>query len=71
MNTPTLVLNEVRERGFAALQRELGSAGLVQFIQQFRKGRGDYSRDRHKWLDKWTVADIHAAIKDQRRKKRQ
>ena len=70
MSTPTLVMSDVRERGFAALQRELGSAGMVQFIQQFRRGRGDYSKDRHKWLDKLTVSDIDAAIKEYRRGKR-
>lgn len=46
-----LTLNEVRARGLAALLRELGPVGYVQFIRQFEVGRGDYTKDRHQWLD--------------------
>ena len=68
MSTPTLVMNDVRVRGTAALKRELGNAGMVQFLQQFEKGRGDYSKDRHKVLDKFSIDDIMTAIKAKRRK---
>ena len=69
MSTQTLVPDKVRERGIRALRRELGAAGMAQFIQQFQTGRGDYSRERHRILDKFSVDDIFAEIK-QRRKKR-
>ena len=68
MSTPTLVMSDVRVRGIAALKRELGNAGMVQFLQQFEKGRGDYSKDRHKVLDRFDVDAIMAAIKAKRRK---
>lgn len=31
--------------------RELGLVGMIRFMQQFETGYGDYSRDRHQWLD--------------------
>jgi hypothetical protein len=68
MNTQTLVPDKVRERGIKALRRELGAAGMAQFIQQFRGGSGDYSKERHKVLDKFSVDDIFHAIRKQRRK---
>jgi len=68
MKTPTLVLSDVRTRGVAALRRELGNAGMVQFLQQFGKGHGDYTKERHKILDKFDIDAIMAAIKAQRRK---
>jgi len=69
MKTPTLVLSDVRTRGVAALRRELGNAGMVQFLQQYEKGHGDYTRERHKILDKFDVDAIMAAIKRMRRQK--
>ena len=63
MKTHTLVMEDVKLRGMKALTRELGAAGMAQFMQQFAKGYGDYSRDRHRILDKFTVNDIFDAIK--------
>jgi hypothetical protein len=40
------------------LQKELGAYGMARFLRTFRSGTGDYTRDRHKWLDGLTVEDI-------------
>jgi hypothetical protein len=40
------------------IKREFGLGGLARFIRSYRSGRGDYTRDRHKWLDGLTVEDI-------------
>ena len=32
----------------------LGAVGMIRFLQQFRTGDGDYSKDRHAWLDQET-----------------
>lgn len=66
MKTQTLALEEIRIRGMQALKRELGAAGMAQFMQQFAKGHGDYSKERHKILDKFTVDDIFDGIKRKR-----
>lgn len=63
MKTHTLAMEDVKLRGMKALTRELGAAGMAQFMQQFAKGYGDYSKDRHRILDKFSVDDIFAAIK--------
>jgi hypothetical protein len=36
---------EIEVLGFNVLRRELGVTGLIQFIQQFDKGSGNYTVD--------------------------
>lgn len=69
MSTQTLAPDAVRIRGVRALRRELGPAGMVHFIQQFTRGHGDYTRERHKVLDKFTVDQIFSEIKSNRKRK--
>jgi hypothetical protein len=58
-----------RIKGARVLTRELGAAGMVQFMQQFTSGRGDYSKERHKLLDTLTVDDIVDGIRRKRAKR--
>ena len=69
MKPLTLAPNEIRVRGLRALKRDLGAAGMVQFIQDLTAGRGDYSKDRHEFVDKMTLDAIWAAIKAKRSKR--
>jgi hypothetical protein len=69
MKALTLKPSEVRIRGLRALKRDLGAAGMAQFIQQFSGGRGDYSRERHKVLDRLTLDEVWAAVKPQGHKR--
>jgi hypothetical protein len=68
MNTQSMSLMQIRAAGLAALMRELGPTGTVRFIQQYETGNGDYSHDRHEWLD---VLDAESTAKliFERRKK--
>lgn len=59
----TLSVPEVKLRGMKALSRELGAAGMAQFMQQFSKGQGDYSKDRHRLWAGVSVQEVFAAIK--------
>jgi hypothetical protein len=68
MTTTYLTLSEIRTIGFEALLRELGPAGTIRFLQQYETGRGDYTRDRQKWLPKKTVREIGRQIVKERRK---
>ena len=68
MSVQTLEPDKVRVRGMKALVRELGPAGMVQFMQQFRSGRGDYTKDRHRILDKFTVDELLAGMRSKRQK---
>ena len=62
MNVQLMTPHQIRVAGLAALSRELGLVGMIRFMQQFELGEGDYSKDRHKWLDKYTVNDIAKII---------
>jgi hypothetical protein len=50
------------------LQKELGPYGMARFLRTYRGGSGDYTRDRHLWLDGLTVDDI---LKDIQNKAKQ
>jgi len=66
MNIQTMTPQQIRAAGLAALSRELGAVGMIRFMQQFEMGQGDYSKDRHQWLDQYSVADIVQMLPDQK-----
>lgn len=66
MTTSTMTLNQIRQKGLEVLSRELGPVGMIRFMQQFETGSGDYSLERHEWLDDQTVEDIYKRIKERR-----
>ena len=70
MSTQTLAADKIRTKGVSALLRELGPAGMVQFMQQFRHGRGDYTKDRHKLLGDLKVDQIVEEIRQKRSRHR-
>jgi hypothetical protein len=37
--------------GFAALVEKLGMAEAVRFVHLYHQGVGEYTRERHDWLD--------------------
>lgn len=42
---------QIRERGLEALSRNLGIVGMIRFLQQSELGWGNYTEERHQWLD--------------------
>ena len=62
-----LTLAEIRREGFQALLDRLGPAGAIRFLQQCDTGHGDYTRDRHKWLDAVPDEEIIRSINDRQR----
>ena len=54
---------ELNRKGFKSLVNNLGYVDAVRFIHQFDNGSGDYTKERHQWLDKLSrdeiLADIH------------
>ena len=50
MDTQTLTLNELTHRAVAVLTREIGVAGTLRFLSQYRRGRGDYTAERQALL---------------------
>jgi hypothetical protein len=55
--------DEAFERhALAILQRELGLDGFARFLRVYRSGSGDYTRDRHRWLEGATIQEIMAEV---------
>ncbi len=52
---------QLERHALMILQRELGVYGLARFLRVYRAGSGDYTQDRHQWLDGLSVED---ALKD-------
>jgi len=57
--------------GIDALAEKLGPIGMVEFIRQFDPGYGDYTKERHTWLDNPTIKDISREIKKGKQHERQ
>jgi hypothetical protein len=66
MNVQMMTPQQIRVAGMAALSRELGVVGMIRFMQQFEMGHGDYSKDRHQWLDKYSVDDIAKMVREKK-----
>jgi hypothetical protein len=67
MDIQKMTSEEIRQAGLEALVRELGPAGTVRFLQQFETGHGDYSTERHSWLDNIDVRTLAEKIHQQRK----
>lgn len=70
MNAQSMSLEQIRIAGMEALARELGVVGMVRFLQQFETGHGDYSKDRHKWLDDQDMDIVVKRIREKRESKK-
>ncbi len=57
---------EFERHALAILQRELGLDGLGRFLRLYRVETGDYTRDRHRWLEGATIQDIMAEVQRRR-----
>ncbi|UCH96777.1 MAG: hypothetical protein JSV88_07965 [Candidatus Aminicenantes bacterium] len=49
---------EIINRGNEALIKELGIEGMIEYIQSFGLGYGNYARDRKRWLKDQKVEDL-------------
>lgn len=48
---------EFERHALGILRRELGVDGLARFLRVYRSGSGDYTRDRHQWLEGTTIEE--------------
>jgi hypothetical protein len=49
---------QIRSEGFEALVKALGPSDAIRFMQQFSKGYGNYTEERHQWLNNKTIEDL-------------
>ncbi|NEP45115.1 MAG: hypothetical protein F6K35_40225 [Okeania sp. SIO2H7] len=54
---------ELNRKGFKALVDALGYANAIRFIRQLDPGSGDYTKERDSLLERLTMDDIIADIK--------
>jgi hypothetical protein len=53
---------DFERHALAVLQRELGLDGFARFLRVYRSGTGDYTRDRHRWLQGATIQEIMTEV---------
>ncbi len=58
IETHEMTEEEFNRTVLRVIHREFGLGGLARFIRLNRSCSGDYTRDRHKWLDGVTIEDI-------------
>lgn len=68
MNVRDMTDAEVYELGLQILLDKLGYAGAVRFLEQCRPASGDYTAERHKWLDTLDMETIMQGIQELRQK---
>jgi DNA-binding NarL/FixJ family response regulator len=66
MSAGHLTLDQIRRVGLEVLSRELGVVGMVRFLQLSEVGSGDYSVERHSWLEKSDVRGLADKIRRKR-----
>jgi hypothetical protein len=59
----TKTQQELVRQGYQALVNTLGVVDTIRFIQHFSPGQGDYTKDRHEWLDQISREDIFTSMK--------
>jgi len=66
MNIESMTLDQIRKEGLKALERHLGPDGMIRFLQQFETGKGDYTKERQKWLKETSVETLAKEIERDR-----
>jgi carbamate kinase len=59
-------LTEIRQQGYKALIDALGVAATLRFLQDLEVGYGDYTKERHQWLNQLTIDDFRNYIKQKK-----
>ena len=62
---------ELQRKGFKALVEALGLVDAIRFIHQYDSGSGDYTKERHQWLDQLTMDDILADLEQRQQTKKE
>lgn len=57
-------LANIREKGMAALREKLKPDEVLEFLQMLGKGEGDYTKEREKNVDKYTIKDFEKFLEN-------
>jgi hypothetical protein len=69
MSQRKMTLEEIKQTGLEALNRELGPVGMIRFLQQYEIGWGDYSSARFDWLGNQSVKSLATKIQKSKKSK--
>ncbi len=61
----TRTQQEIIRQGYRALVDSLGVVDTIRFIQYYSSGYGDYTQERHQWLDKTRLEEVLTSMKQQ------
>ncbi|MGF1540212.1 MAG: hypothetical protein ACFCU5_07120 [Pleurocapsa sp.] len=50
--------NEIIEQGYKALVDSLGVVDAIRFLQHFSPGKGNYTAERHQWLEQKSLDEV-------------
>lgn len=67
MTTKIQSISEISRRSTNILIKEMGIVDTLRFLNQYRVGEGNYTRDRDQLLEGMTVKEIINEIKEQRK----
>lgn len=59
----TRTQQEILIQGYKALVHSLGVVDAIKFVQYYSPGQGDYTKERHQWLDRKSLDDVFTEIK--------
>ncbi len=59
----TKTQQEIVRLGYQALINSLGVVDSIRFIQYFSQGQGDYTKERHQWLDNTSLEELFQLMK--------
>ena len=57
-------MSRIASRGTAALVRELGVVDAIRFLNHFRTGEGDYTKERRTMFEGASVDDLAREFKE-------
>ncbi len=63
MNSCAVTLEQVRQLGIVALIQQLGTVGMIRFLQQSETGWGDYTKEKEQWLGSPDLKDLFNDVK--------
>ncbi len=66
MDARRLTDEELRNAVLDLILREMGPDALIRFQQMFSNGSGDYTAERHAWLDSLSADEIVGEIEVKR-----
>ena len=55
-------LNELNDLVMDMLLKAFGPVNTIRFLRQYEHGSGDYTKDRHQWMDDVSFDDFTADV---------